>query len=112
MKKNLKDIITEATHHNTILRKRLITVEENKGSLATCNYAWLEKGKQLEVHSHPDGEEFYLFLEGKGEILVGEKWIPVQKDDFVTIPKGNNHSLKNKNKQDLVFIAIRTVFGR
>lgn len=109
MKKNLKDIITEATHNNSVFRKRLITVGENKGNIATCNYAWLEKGKQLETHSHPDGEEFYLFLKGKGEILVGEDWIPVQKDDFVVIPKGNNHSLKNKYKQDLVFITIRTV---
>jgi len=108
MKKNLKDIPTEMVH-DTASRKRLITIGENKGRLATCNYAWLEKGKQLEIHSHPDGEEFYLFLEGKGEMLVGNQWSAVEKDDFVTVPKGNNHSVRNNNDQNLVFITIRTV---
>jgi mannose-6-phosphate isomerase-like protein (cupin superfamily) len=109
MKKKLKDIATEMTHGNTVFRKRLITMEENKGRLATCNYAWLEKGKQLETHSHPDGEEFYLFLEGNGEMLVSDQWTAVEKDDFVTVPKGSDHSVRNNNAQNLVFITIRTV---
>ncbi|HUD05169.1 MAG TPA: cupin domain-containing protein [Patescibacteria group bacterium] len=109
MQKNLKDIPTEKTHHDTVFRKRLITTAENKGKLATYNYAWIEKGKQLEIHSHPDGEEFYLFLEGKGEMLVGDQWVTVGKDDFITVPKGNNHSVKNNNDQNLVFLTIRTV---
>ncbi len=111
MKVNLKDIKTEKTHNATTFRKRLITTEENKGKLATCNYAWLEKGKQLEIHSHPDGKEFYLFLEGKGEMLVGDEWTPVKKDDFVTVPRRSKHSVKNNNNQNLVFITIRTIFN-
>lgn len=109
MKVSLKDIKTEKTHNATTFRKRLITTEENKGKLATCNYAWLKKGKQLKIHSHPDGEEFYLFLEGKGEMLVGDEWVSVKKDDFVTVPKNSEHSLRNKNNQNLVFITIRTI---
>lgn len=110
MKKNLNDIKTEMTHSQTVFLKRLITVSENKGKVATFNYAWLEKGKQLETHVHPDGWEFYLFLEGKGEMLVGDNWFPVSKGDFVTIPPKNNHSLKNKHNQPLTFISLRTVF--
>jgi mannose-6-phosphate isomerase-like protein (cupin superfamily) len=110
MKQNLQDIKTESTHNNTVLRKRLITVGQNKGKLETCNYAWLEKGKQLETHAHLDGEEFYLFLEGEGEMLVGEEWFPVKKDDFVVVEQNKNHSLKNHHNQNLVYLAIRTVF--
>ncbi len=110
MKQNLRDIKTEITHNNTIHRKSLITVEQDKGKLATCNYAWIEKGKQLETHVHSDGEEFYLFLEGEGEMLVGDKWFSVKKNDFVVVPQNQNHSLKNNNDQNLIFLAIRTVF--
>ena len=109
MKVNLKDIKTEKTHNATTFRKRLITTEENKGKLATCNYAWLKTGKQLEQHSHPDGEEFYLILEGQGEMLVGEKWFSVKKDDFITVPHNKIHSLKNNQKKDLIFLTIRTI---
>jgi len=110
MKINLKDIKTEKTHNGTTFRKRLITTEENKGKLATCNYSWLEKGEQLEEHLHNDGEEFYLILEGQGEMLIGEEWLFVKKDDFVTVPCNKMHSLKNNQKKDLTFLTIRTVF--
>lgn len=110
MKKNLKDIATEMTHNKSVFRKRLIKTEENKGELQTFNYAWLKKGKRLEIHSHPDGEEFYLFLEGKGRMLVGDKWMNVKRGDFITVPKGSKHSAENNDSQNLVFITIRTVF--
>lgn len=110
MKKNLKEIATEMVHNSSVFRKRLIKTEENKGELQTFNYAWLKKGKQLETHSHPDGEEFYLFLEGKGKMLVGDKWMNVKRGDFVTVPKGSKHSAENNDSPNLVFITIRTVF--
>lgn len=110
IKINLKDIETELNHSNTTHIKRLIPAREKKGGIATYNYAWLEKGKQFEVHSHPDGEEFFLFLEGKGEMLIGDKWMPVEKGDFITVPASSNHSAKNNHDETLVFITLRTIF--
>lgn len=107
MKKNLRDIKTDLIHNNTVFRKKLITAEEHKGKIATCNYAWLEKGKQIEIHSHPDSEELYLFLAGEGKMLVGDEWMAIEKDDFITVPKGKNHSVKNSSEQNLVFITLR-----
>jgi mannose-6-phosphate isomerase-like protein (cupin superfamily) len=109
MKKNLNDIAIEKTHNNTTFRKRLITVEEKKGRIATSNYAWLTKGSELEPHAHTDGEEFYLFLDGSGEMLIGEEWISVIKGDFVTVPRDVLHSLKNIEEKDLIFLTIRTI---
>lgn len=108
MKINLNQIKTGLIHNNTVFRKSLIKSEENKRKIATMNYAWLEKGNELEAHSHPDGEEYYFFLEGEGEILIDENWIPVAKDDFVTIPANATHSLRSNTKK-IVFITIRTV---
>lgn len=108
MKINLKDIQTDIAH-NAAFRKRLINTTDNKGKIATMNYAWLEKGKQIETHSHQDGEEFYLFLEGKGKMLVGKDWIKVEKDDFITVPLGSDHSLINEDEEKLTFITLRTI---
>lgn len=107
---NLDRLPTEITHHGTTHVKRLVRTEENhKGDVATMNYAWLESGKQLTTHSHPDGEEFYLFIEGTGEILVGETWHAIDKGSFVVIPMATLHSVKNTGKQNLVFITTRTL---
>lgn len=108
--KNLSDIPEEIIHNNTTHRKRLISNDEkHRGDIATMNYAWLEPNKQLEIHSHPDGEEFYFFLSGTGEMMVGDQWQAVKKGDFVTVPVGHAHSLKNTATDSLVFVTIRTV---
>lgn len=108
--KHTDTIPTELTHQGTTHQKRLITADEHhKGDIATMNYAWLEPGSQLEQHHHPDGEEFYLFLEGTGHILVDTTWHPVTPGNFVTIPAGSIHSVKNTGHADLVFITVRTV---
>ena len=109
IKQNIKDIATDLAHNNTTHRKRLITQDEHKGKLATYNYAWLESGKALTPHVHLDGEEFYYFLEGDGSMLVGDKWFNVSAGDFVTVPSEKTHSVKNDNKNNLVFMAIRTI---
>ncbi len=108
-KQNINDIATDLAHNHTTFRKRLISQDEHKGKLATYNYAWLEKGKALTPHAHPDGEEFYYFLEGDGSMLVGEEWFSVSAGDFVTIPPKKTHSVKNDNEKKLVFMAIRTI---
>lgn len=108
MKKNLRHIPTGLAH-NAAYIKRLISADDKRDEIATFNYAWLEKGKQIDTHSHPDGEEFYLFLEGNGEMLIGEDWTSVIKDDFITIPVNNKHSVRNTGNQNLVFITLRTI---
>lgn len=109
IKQNIKNITTDLAHSGTTFRKRLITQDEHKGKLATYNYAWLESGKALTPHMHEDGEEFYFFLEGNGSMLVGDTWFPVSTGDFITVPHHQMHSVKNDEKQNLVFMAIRTI---
>lgn len=109
-KRNIRDIPDELIHHDTTHRKRLVWVDEHhKGDIATINYAWLTPGKQLDIHNHPDGEEFYYFLEGSADMLVGELWYPVIKGDFVTVAENTNHSVHNTSDKNVVFLTIRTV---
>lgn len=106
---NIADIVTEKTHDGTTHRKRLISASEtHTGTIATMNYAWLEPDKQLTLHAHSDGEEFYFFFEGSGKMRVGNDWFKVNKGDFVTVFPSQPHSLKNSGTTRLLFITIRT----
>jgi len=107
-KVNVENIPDEQIHNGTVVRKPLIKASQASGRVVTYNFARLVGDNILTPHTHPDGEEYYLFLEGEGEILVGEKWIPVSRGDFVTIPKNTAHSLKNTGP-DLVFTTLRTL---
>jgi mannose-6-phosphate isomerase-like protein (cupin superfamily) len=109
MKKNITSIETEIIHDATTHRKRLLTVGDAKpGNVATMNYAWLAPGKQLTPHAHTDGEEFYYFLDGNGQMLQENEWLPVTQGDFVTVPVESVHSVKNTGTTNLIFITVRT----
>lgn len=99
----------ETNHKKTVDLVRLIKNNENLGKIATINYAWLDKDKALDPHTHPDGIEYYIFVKGVGEILIEEKWHQVKKGDFITIPTSTLHSLKNTSTNPLEFITIRTL---
>ena len=110
MKTNLSRIADETSVRKGRV-KRLIRAEEKKGNLATMNYARLEKDMEVEAHSHPDSEEFYLFLEGKGEMGVDDRKFDVGTGDLVTILPNQTHALGNPHKPSLVFITIRVIKG-
>lgn len=110
---HIPDLPVEVIHNNTTHRKRLIWVDEKKqGDIATINYAWLTPGKCLTPHSHPDGEEYYIFLEGSGDMQVGPDRFTVSSMDFVTVPENAEHSLKNTGRENLVFLTVRTVVSK
>lgn len=109
-KKTIGTLPDELIHNHTTHRKRLIWVDEKKkGDIATMNYAWLTPGKQLDIHRHDDGEEYYYFLEGCGRMLVGADWFTVGPGEFVTVPKQHDHSVQNTGTANLVFLTVRTV---
>lgn len=109
MKISLSDIKTQTTHNNSVFKKPLIKVEDNMGELETVNYAWLARNMILETHAHMDSEEFFLFLEGDGEMMIDGKWFPIKPGDFVRIAKKALHSLKNDGENRLVYISFRTL---
>jgi len=104
---NINTIPTEQNHQGTAFLKRLIKFGEGKGELQTFNYAWIKKGFQLDPHTHEDCIEYFYFLSGSGEMLIGENWFGVGQGDFVTVPSKNHHSLKNTYEEDLIFLTMR-----
>ncbi|MDP4129689.1 MAG: cupin domain-containing protein [Bacteroidota bacterium] len=55
------------------------------------------------VHSHPNAIETYEILEGEMEFFVKDKWIPANKGDKLTVPKGIKHAFRNPS-QDMVTV--------
>lgn len=100
-------------HNGTVTIVRLIkNALGEEPRLATFNYAWLNQGDKLQPHSHPDGVEHYLFLEGVGEMMITDEWFGVKPGDFLSIPAGALHTLKNDAKSKLIFLTMRTIANK
>jgi uncharacterized cupin superfamily protein len=69
-----------------------------------------EKEWSMQTHSHPDFEEYWFVLEGKGQIICGDETYDVEPGDLVITPRGVPH----KAKGDVTFVcctAKHNVYG-
>ncbi len=56
-------------------------------------------------HSHVNIES-YTILKGCGEMTVDREKQAVKEGDFIFIPSGSSHSLKNTGKEDLHMMFV------
>jgi hypothetical protein len=67
-------------------------------------------GKRNELHKHAH-ESLFVVLEGEGEVLVGERLLPVKAGDVAFVPRWIFHQTRNTStERELVVLAI-TDFG-
>lgn len=69
----------------------------------------LYKGQQTRGHRHAGQEEVYFFVQGYGEMIVGEENtqpIAVQAGDIVPIPDGAFHQVINTGDQHMLFNCV------
>ena len=63
-------------------------------------------GKETRGHSHDGQEEVYYFIEGRGEILLEDKYLDIQAGDIILIPDGAYHKVINTTSEYLYFICV------
>lgn len=68
----------------------------------------LEPGATIGEHAHPNTEDLYLILEGRGTgILDGERF-PVAEGDLFLVKAGGTHGLINDSDAPLTFLGLLT----
>lgn len=67
--------------------------------------ATLNPGKEIEVHTDPM-EEIYFIREGEGEMTVGDETRHVVPGDTIWLPARVPHGLVNSGSVDLSIIAV------
>lgn len=65
----------------------------------------MRPGKGSGLHTDPYNHAFY-FLEGTGEVQVGERKWSLQRGTVLKIPAGEVHDIRNTGSADLVFLVI------
>ncbi|HEX2217203.1 MAG TPA: cupin domain-containing protein [Gemmatimonadales bacterium] len=78
----------------------------DRGSMAGgCNFidlAELPPGTSIGRHTHAETEEeFYLVLQGRGEMTRNGETFAVEPGDLIRNPPGGTHSLRNTGSEEL-----------
>lgn len=66
----------------------------------------LPSGNTSARHFHKKSEESYLILSGIANLVIDEQKFTLSAGEAVLIEPHEVHQIKNKNDQDLVFLAV------
>jgi mannose-6-phosphate isomerase-like protein (cupin superfamily) len=68
---------------------------------------WVEgaPGSMQAVHGHPDNEQVYVIVRGRGVMQVADEMEEVGEGTLVFIPPGAAHAIKNTGDEPLVFVS-------
>jgi mannose-6-phosphate isomerase-like protein (cupin superfamily) len=79
------------------------------GRFGTKNLAitWVEgePGSMQALHEHPDNEQIYVIVRGRGVMQVGDEMEEVREGTLVFIPPRAVHAIKNTADEPLVFVS-------
>lgn len=68
----------------------------------------LPVGGEVPEHPHTGNEQFYLVMEGEGEVtLCGNKY-PVKPLSLALIRSGGSHGIRNTGNVPLIYLCVET----
>jgi mannose-6-phosphate isomerase-like protein (cupin superfamily) len=73
-----------------------------KQSLAEARLA---PGGSTTPHYHPETEEIYYILSGRGLMTIASETVEVGPGDAIAIPPGARHTIANPGHETLVFLC-------
>jgi mannose-6-phosphate isomerase-like protein (cupin superfamily) len=88
---NISDVIVKND-------SRYIVKDNTKLKNLVLSSTELNAGKATSGHAHKGQEEIYFFINGSGEMIVGDERFPVEEGDVVLIPDGAFHQVINTQK--------------
>ena len=112
MIRNLKDLPVELRRNirggkGEAAQQEYLAAGEMGGILGASRIT-LQPGASIGQHLHPDTEEFYLVLQGRGTGYLDGDPFPVGPGDGFLLKAGHSHGLVNDSPEKLVFFAFLT----
>ena len=99
--KGYVDNIEQVTEDNSDFRRVLYT-----GSRLQLVIMSLLPGEEIGEEVHDDGDQFFRFETGTGEVLIDGVWSKVGPHFGVVVPGGASHNVKNTGTTPLKFYTI------
>ena len=97
--------VDSAGHASTDFMFTPTVIDKDYTGAYSSRLGLMRPGKGSGLHTDPYNHAFY-FLEGTGEVQVGERKWSLQRGTVLKIPAGEVHDIRNTGSADLVFLVI------
>ena len=78
----------------------------NNSTLAIARFVIKKVSPDEKLHYHAKNTEYYIFLQGKAEMIIKGKMIKIVKGDVLIVEPGEKHKV-TKIIEELDYIVIR-----
>lgn len=68
----------------------------------------VDAGGQLSYQSHSQRSEHWVMISGRGQVVLNEKVVDLSAGEFIHIPAGAKHRIRNPGSEPLVFVEVQT----
>lgn len=105
---SLQDTNLSGLYHNKVDALNIdfnVSILPFKMEVLDPRIVTVQPGKANEMHKHAH-ETIFIFLKGKGKVIVDEYENEVGPGDFAHIPRWCNHQSVNIGDEELVFLAV------
>ncbi len=104
--KSVDDIVVRVSGHGEQVQELIGLAAGGSAAYSLATIA-LPPGKASRLHFHPDAEEAYSVLAGRGTVRIDDETVVVTVGQSVAIPAKAIHQIRNvESSGDLVFLAI------
>jgi mannose-6-phosphate isomerase-like protein (cupin superfamily) len=99
------ELTTTACHYRPIFGEGDSDARILRG-ISRYGEATVDPGGASAQVSYAAEEEVYVVLEGAGELLYGEESVPIKRHDFMYLPPGVRHGLRNPSNQPIRLVVM------
>ena len=100
--------LPEATEHlfeNRPWGRFEILADKNQYKAKTIT---VDPGQQLSYQSHTKREEHWVIVSGIAEVVLDDKVHQLKSGQYIFIPKGAKHRIRNPGKEPMQFVEVQT----
>lgn len=101
MRKHLVRVIEECKPND-----RSMIFFENECETTSCNIVSVPKGHRVDPSSHPDEEEFYIIIKGRGIVRLDDDKYEVEVGTAVYIPRNTVHAVEGLSDENFEFVCV------
>ena len=94
---DLKKLVRE----NENYRKVLVTGKQSQVVMMS-----LPPGEEIGEEVHPNVDQIFLIEDGKGEIMIDNKLLPIEEHSAAFVPAGAKHTVRCTGKKPLKLCSI------
>lgn len=90
-----------------VTSRQLIFPENSRSTRVTITRVTITPGAKNPPHRHPNSEQVWVALRGKGELLLeGGKVTPFAEGDVVRFEDGELHGFENTGSSDFEYLSV------